>query len=264
MNLGLFYQSGYRYVAAYHALNQFRKFYPNAPVTMYEDNSDILKPIAKMFNCTYSKTINGGFNDINSGRPAFSLQTTLAWFDRVYEACNTTLSDCEWVINFEDDVWFLREVIKKPQFDLSGIGGVGLNKELLIHLGVRENEGVYGCGGSVFNRKKFLEVYKNLKTVDWDTIIQLDRRPSEWTDCALTFAFMYSKFTVGSWEDANQYRHSNIPHMGDRAGWPGSIESLEKEQINIAVVHCWKPFYYPTEEEILWVNNKIKLYDIKK
>ena len=53
MNLGLFYQSGYRREACYYALKQFRKFYPEAPVALYEDNTDFLLPVAKKFNCSY-------------------------------------------------------------------------------------------------------------------------------------------------------------------------------------------------------------------
>jgi hypothetical protein len=44
----------------------------------------------------------------------------------------------------------------------------------------------------------------------------------------------------------------------DRRGWPGKIEELEKTQPDTAVIHCWKPYYYPTEEEIKYVNNQLK------
>jgi hypothetical protein len=259
MNIGLFYQSGYRYVAAYHALNQFRKFYPNAPVAMYEDNTDLLRPIARMFDCSYSRTLVNGFNDPSSGRPAFDLKSIISWFDRVHEACHTTLRNCEWIMNFEDDVWFVREVKRIPTYDLSGIGGVSLKRELLDYLGVPPS-GIYGCGGSVFRRTKFIEAYKNIKSIDWENVNKLDSRPLEWTDSAITFLFMHSKFTYGQWEDASQYRNMNVPHLGDRAGWPGTMGELEEEQNNVAVVHCWKPFYWPTEDEILHVNNKIKLH----
>jgi len=259
MNIGLFYQTGFRYIAAYNALKQFRKFYPSAPIAMYEDNSFVMEPLSKKFGCTYSRTVLNGFNDPNSGRPAFDLNTILGWFDRVYEACTTTLSTCDWIMNFEDDVWFIREVQRLPKYDLSGIAGVAFDEKLYQYLET-DVRGIYGCGGSVFNRVKFIEAYHKIKTIDWDKVISIEKRPSEWTDSALTYIFLHAKFSVGSWEDASQYRHSNIPHMGDRLGWPGSIEELEAEQQDVAVIHCWKPYYYPTKEEIKLVDLELNKY----
>jgi hypothetical protein len=261
MKIGLYYQAGYRYVAAYNALKQFRKFYPEAPVAMYEDNSFVMKPIAKKFNCHYSRTLINGFNDPNSGRPAYDLKTILGWFDRVYEACTTVLVDADWIMNFEDDVWFKRPIERMPKYDLSGIPGVGWNQGLYEYLGV-ENGSIYGCGGSVFNRVKFIEAYKKINEIKWDEVANIEKRPLEWTDSAITFLFMHAKFSVGPWEDAQQYRHSNIPHMGDRMGWPGTMEELENEQGDISVIHCWKPYYYPSEEEIKLVDSNIKNYHI--
>ena len=259
MKLGLFYQSGYRIEACYHALKQFRKFYPTAPIALYEDNSNILLPVAKKFNCVYGRTKVNGRNDPNSGRPAFNLETTKAWLDIIYEACTTTLSDVDWIMNFEDDVWFIREIQGEPSFDLTGIGGYGWSKDLYNYLGTNVI-GSYGCGGSIFNRLKFIEAYKNSKNIDWDFMDKLaeNPRPSEWTDSALTLVFLYSKFSVGNWEELSQYRNKNVDTLSDRRGWPGTIEELENEQNNVAVVHCWKPYYYPTEEESNYVKNSLK------
>lgn len=259
MKLGLFYQTGVRYVAAYNALKQFRKFYPNEPVAMYEDNSFVMEPIAKKFNCSYGRTKLNGFNDPNSGRPAFDITTILGWFDRVYEACTTTLIDVDWVMNFEDDVWFKREIKREPQYDLSGIGGVSWDEKLYEYLNTNIRS-IYGCGGSIFNRLKFIESYNKIKDINWNEVSLIDKRPTEWTDSALTFLFIFSNFTAGQWGDAQQYRHSNIPHMGNRLGWPGTMEDLENEQGDVAVIHCWKPYYYPTNEEIELVDLDLEKY----
>lgn len=250
MKLGLFYQSGFRIEACFHALKQFRKFYPDAPVALYEDNSDILQPVAEKFNCSYSKTKIKGRNDPNSGRPAFDLETTKGWLDRVYEACTTTLSDVDWVMNFEDDVWFIREIEGEPPYDLTGISGYGWSRELYDYLESKVI-GSHGCGGSIFNRLKFIEAYENSKNIDWDFIDGLAKnpRPSEWTDSALTLIFLYSKLSVGPWRELSQYRNTKVESLVDRRGWPGEMEDIEKEQNGVAVVHCWKPYYYPTEEE---------------
>jgi hypothetical protein len=252
MKLGLFYQSGYRIEACYYALEQFRKFYPTAPVALYEDNTDILLPVAQKFNCVYAKTTKNGFNDPNSGRPAFNIETTTAWLDRVYEACTTTLAEVDWIVHMEDDVWFLGKIEDIPPHDLSGIPGRGWqNKELYEYLGVHHC-GAFGCGGSIFNRQKFIEAYHKVKDIDWEHIEKLagEGSPTQWTDSMLTFVFLYSNFTVGSWRSTlTQYTHSNVPHKGNREGWPGTMEELAAEQGDSKVIHCWKPYYYPTEEE---------------
>lgn len=257
--LGLFYQTVFRYIAAYNALKQFRKFYPDGPVAMYEDNSFVMEPIAKLYKCTYSRTSLNGFNDPNSGRPAFNLKTILGWYARVYEACTTVLSEVDYIMNFEDDVWFIRSIQKEPKYDLSGISGVGWNIELYDYLQT-DVRSIYGCGGSVFNRLKFIQAYEQLEKIDWNKIAKYDTRPLEWTDSALTLLFLNAKMSVGTWEDAQQYRHLNIPHMHNREGWPGSMQELENQQQNVAVVHCWKPYYYPTEQEVLEVNNQLLPY----
>jgi len=56
MKIGAFYQSGYKLVACYKALEQLRKIYPNIPVALYEHRSDVLESVAKKFNCDYKQT----------------------------------------------------------------------------------------------------------------------------------------------------------------------------------------------------------------
>jgi len=261
MKLGLYYQSGYRIEACYHALEQFRKFYPEAPVAFYEDNSTILEPVAKKFNCEYKRTKVNGRNDPNSGRPAFDVETIKGWLDRVYESCLTTLSNVDWVVNFEDDVWVKREIKEEPPFDLSGIGGRGWNEKLYEYLDTKVR-GAYGCGGSFFNRLKFIEAYNNVKDLDWNFIdnMAVDPKPSEWTDSALTFLFLYSKFTVGSWRELSQYVNPNVESLADRKAWLGTMQELESFQRDSAIVHCWKPYYYPTEEEKVFVKKQLEFY----
>ena len=259
MSLGLFYQSGYRITACYHALAQFRKHYPTAPIAFYEDNTDILRPVADKFGCVYGRTDKQGYNDANSGRPAFDLETTMAWLNRVREACETTLKDVDWVVHFEDDVWFKAPLVGQPPFDLSSIGGRSMHENFYKYVGFDGWRGTYGCGGSVFSRNKFLYAYDIAKQADWRVLVDLFAggevtgpypAPSMWTDAALTAVFMLAKCRVGLWDQLRQYTHSNIPHMDDRAGWPGTIAELEAEQpAGVNVIHCWKPYYYPTAEE---------------
>lgn len=254
ISLGIFYQSGNNLVACYFALNQFRKFYPDSPIALYEDNSDLLQPVADIFNCVYAKTKIKG----KTGRPAYNLETTLAWLDRLYEACTTTLKNVDYVMHFEDDVWIKRKVKGIPPYDLSGITGFGWDEDLYKYLNLKPT-GVFGCGGSIFNREKFIDAYEKSKTIDWELINKLSpvRNPSEWTDSALTLVFAWAKHTFGFWEELLQYRNPNVTTFYDRTGWPGTMEELEQTQPDCAAIHCWKPYYFPTEEEITYVNNKI-------
>lgn len=264
MKLGLFYQSGYRIEACFNALKQFRRFYPDAPIALYEDNTNILLPVAKKFNCNYKKTDTQGFNDPNSGRPAFDIKTMNGWLKRVYESCLTTLKNADWIMNFEDDVWFIREIKGTPPYDLSGIAGRGWHEDLYLHLNTKVR-GAHGCGGSIFNRLKFIQAYENTLELDWNKYDELAvcPKPSQWTDSALTFLFLYSKFTVGNWKELSQYKNSNSDKTSSdpRSNWEGLINELELEQGDVAVVHCWKPFYYPTKSETDEVKLSLSIAD---
>ena len=71
-----------------------------------------------------------------------------------------------------------------------------------------ENYGA--CGGAIFNREKFIEIYNRLDEVPWDEINKLDTRPYEWCDATLSFLFQFFGFTSGGWEDWTQYESKNI------------------------------------------------------
>jgi len=258
IKIGLYYQSGYRYVPCFYALEQFRKVYPNAPISLYEDNSNVLLPIAKKFKCDYKKTIITGRNGNNNGRESFDLKSTKAWFERINEACTTVLSEADWIVHFEDDVWIRRELRSEPPYDLSGIGGIGCDVGLYEHLQTSVR-GAYGCGGSMFNRIKFIEAYKKINEIDWDLMdkLAISPKPSEWADTAITILFLYSKMSVGPYNELVQYRNSKAQTLLDRRGWLGSMQELEEEQGDVAIIHCWKPYYYPTEEEVIYVEKKL-------
>ena len=178
-----------------------------------------------------------------------------------YNSCLTTLKNVEWIVHFEDDVWFKRRVKGTPPYDLTGILGIGWHENLYKHLNT-DIRGAHGCGGSIVNREKFIEAYKNVKNIDWDFYDELavNPKPSEWTDSALTFIFLYSKFTVGTWSELTQYRHSKFKNLTNRSGWGDTIENLEQEQGDVSIIHCMKPYYFPTTEEREYVSKELQLY----
>lgn len=260
MKIGLFYQSSTRYVAAFYAIEQFRKFYPDSPIAMYEDNSDVLKSVAEYFVCDYKKIPNVYEN--YEKRPfmtrgvSVDLNSTLIWFDRLYKSCITTLKDVDWVMHMEDDVWFLKKITGEPPHDLNSVIGRGWNDALYQYLGSNVR-GSYGCGGAIFNRLKFIESYHKLKNVDWKLVDELavDPKPTEWADIALTFAFLNNKSNVGGWEEIVNYRSYNQHHYSTRDAFVK--ETLNTKQGNASVIHAWKLYYYPTDDEITYVNTKL-------
>jgi hypothetical protein len=268
MNIGVFYQSGYKLVACYKALEQLRTIYPNIPVALFEDGSDILQPIAEKFKCDYKKTLVQGENHKHSGRPVKDLQSNLAWLNRIYEACITTLKDTDWVIHYEDDVWCKREIQKQPEFDLSGANGPLYTPALSNYLFTRFNESkqtrghwsskgtlesYQGCGGTIFNRLKFIEAYNKLNEIDWELIYKLDTRPCEWSDASLSFIMQHAGFTCGKWSDWGQYDSKNQGSPHDKTGW--NIPMNEQE--DVAFIHAYKHFYNYDNNELELAKNKV-------
>ena len=261
MNIGVFYQSGHKLVACYKAIEQFRKFYPNAPISLFEDGSELLEPVAKKFNCDYKWIQQQGINNSTSGRVFVDKDGLYLWLTRIYEACLTTLKNVEWVIHYEDDVWCKSEITRPPKFDISGAYGPYYTKELYEYLknkfnvkddsrhvwselGSLENYGA--CGGAIFNRKKFTEIYNRLDEVPWDEIYKLDTRPEEWCDATLSFLFQFFGFTSGPWDDWTQYDNKNIGNWWDKTGWSVPME----EQEDVAFIHAYKHYYNYKPEEI--------------
>jgi hypothetical protein len=261
MKIGAFYQSGHKLVACYKALEQLRKIYPNIPVALYEDGSKILEPVAKKFKCDYTWIEQQGANNPTSGRVFIKKNGQIDWLKRIYDACLTTLKDVDWVIHYEDDVWCKMEITKPPKFDLAGANGPLYTKELYDHLKKKFNindnsrhhwseygslESYGACGGTIFNREKFIYIYENLNQVDWDEIYDLDSRPIEWCDATLSFLFQFFGFKTGVWEDWAQYDSKNIGNWWDKTGWSVPME----EQPKVAFLHAYKHFYCYKPEEV--------------
>jgi len=240
MKIGAFYQSGFKLVACYKALEQLRKIYPNIPVALYEDNSDILEPVAKKFNCDYKKTDVLGQNLRHSGRPVVGLESNLAWLKRIYDACITTLKDVDWVIHYEDDVWCKMEITKPPKFAIAGANGPLYTPELYQYLKDRFNV-------TDETRNHWSQLgYNRLDEIDWEKIRELDTRPIEWSDASLSFVFQHAGYTSGIWDDWAQYDTKNKGNWFDKTGWAVPME----EQRDVAFIHLYKHFYNYEPEDI--------------
>jgi hypothetical protein len=255
MKLGFYYQAGHvdnNILATYTALKQLRKIYPNAPVAFFEDNSTNLKPIAEIFNCDYTKIVVEP-EYINKRMLIVDLKTGLQFLKHVYDACITTLKDCEWVMNFEDDVWIQNEIKSFPLLDFGGNPGHGYQPQMYEYLknrfNVTDNSRTYGsplgqlegygmCGGGVFKREAFLEAYSKIDEIDWEYLRTLDQRISMYGDAILSFVMLHAGFRYQPWDQFTQYH-------------PGIQYSPRP------VVHAVKYFYdYKTIEDLSSVVEK--------
>jgi hypothetical protein len=268
MNIGIFYQSGHKLVACYMALMQLRRIYPNIPIALYEDGSNLLQEIAQKFKCDYKHLSQTGINNPSSGRVFIGKNGQIEWLQRIYESCLTTLKDCEWIVHYEDDVWCLNPITKPPKFDINGANGPLYNNELYLYLKHKFNviddshqhwsekgslQSYGACGGAIFNRLKFISIFENLDRIPWDEIYKLDSRPIEWCDATLSFVFQYNGFSSGIWNDWAQYDSKNQGNWFDKTGW--SIPM--KYQPNVAFLHSYKHFYNYKENELEEAINKI-------
>jgi len=279
MKLGVFYQSGFKLVACYMALQQLRKIYPDIPIALYEDGSDILKSVADEFNCVYKKNQEHlGKNFIDSGKPVIDLNSNLNWLSRIYEACTKTLKNVDWVILYEDDLWCKRKIERLPKFDLSGNPGNPpgalychelcnylLNRfdENIRSRGHRSSKGslvsFQACGGTIFNRLKFIDSYEKINKIDWDYINKMDGRICKWSDASLSFIMQHNNCSCGMWTDWGTYILSNTQNnttytKGLKSSTDGydinEISIPMDRQCNVAFLHPFKYFYTFNDTEL--------------
>lgn len=269
MNLGVFYQAGHKLVACYKAVEQLRKFYPDIPIDLYEDGSDILKVVSDTFNCFYSRIDQSGKNDKYSGRAVVDINSNIKFLERIYHSCKTNLKNTDWIIFYEDDVWCKNVVTRYPKFDLNGALGPLYTPELYDYLKNRFNikdnsrgtwshlgslENYQACGGTIWNREKFIESYEKIDEIDWQYIYKLDSRPCEWADASISFIFQHAGCSVGRWDDWAQYDAKSRGSWFDKTGWTTPMS----QQPNVAFLHLYKHFYnYSNDELQLAKNTKV-------
>jgi len=262
VNIGVWYQSGHKLVACYKAIESFRKYYPTEKIDLIEDGSKDYEVIRETFNVNLTQIDQSGQNFKTSGRPIYDLQTNLMWLKRIYNSATGYLSDVDYIILFEDDVWCKRKIEIFPTKDLEGANGPLYTPELFQYLKTylqipeAENRGhwsnlgsleSYGaCGGTIFNRKSFLIAYDNIKNIDWETVYKLDSRPVEWSDASLSFIFQHAGLKTSMWNDWAQYDTKNLGNWFDKTGWSVPMN----EQPDKSIIHLYKHFYNYKNEEL--------------
>ncbi len=256
-NLGVFYQSGHKKEATFYSLERFRKYYPNNVIILYEDNgSNILKSVSDYFNCVYKRTNIIGENYEHYGKPVHNLPSALDWIDRIYHECVTNLQYCDWIMLYEDDVWVEKPIEGTPPYDLTGIPSYYINEDLKRYIGSTLHSN-FGRGGSIFNRQSFIDSYDTWKQIDWDIITSIDKTPVEWCDCTITFYFDYAKKTVGGWSELINCNPPPHEVINQRHEWKTSPQEVDESTKYASIIHGYKGYYFPTQDEINYVKSKL-------
>jgi len=216
--VGFFYHAGGRHrnvIASYTCLKQLRSVYSDAPISMWEDtyHTDAsgnylypLEEIGKLFDTTQHKcSFDTRYPD--KTYPAIDLYTHHRYADKIFYALTHELSECEWIMNFEDDVFILKNIESFPDSDFCGQGGSNLM-----------------MGGTVFKREAFLTAHEGIEKINWPEVRYGN---TIWTDNYLPFIMESAGFINSSpWKEHSAYRPNH-----------------ESEKNSVSVLHGVKYFY---------------------
>lgn len=206
--LGVHYQTWRNRPAVNYVLENFRKYYPNAPIRMVSDNGEDFSDLAEKYSCVFN------FEDMNilpkgilAGHPNSGVTNIqplggYVWLRRLYDTCK--LFDTDWIVIMEDDVLTKGVVFTFPETDSGGVIAWQFQPELLKFLVSKNSKNkVWGyglCGGTVINRSFFVEAYENnISTFDLELIGKMDNRTYGWSDILLTVFILYSGGTYSVW-----------------------------------------------------------------
>ena len=186
-------------LAAYCSIELYRRFNPDSPIVLLSDAGDDLKLLAEKFNCSYSYETK----NIGTFRNRHSLTDQYDRLKRVRVACDQMSPD--WIVILEPDVETQRAPSSVPKHVLCGGRGVEWSaplREMLFGITGNPNLVRYnGCGGSVFNRRTFMECFDSTPFGLFERAYTLDWRIKVAEDACMSFLFQVNGHTVGIWED---------------------------------------------------------------
>lgn len=161
-----------------HVIENLRKHYPISDVFIYlDDNRDDIpyyQSIADQHNCNIILRPNHRLYLKQSDPFEINYPKMIESLERIYHSCKNTTA--KWIMHLEDDVLIKRKIREWPKSD------VGRNR---THAG-------FTGGGSVFDRKKFIQIYESLGKEGIDDILH-NNKGSIWAG-DIILQKMYSKF----------------------------------------------------------------------
>lgn len=205
-------------LAVYHALASFRRFNPENPINLVSDGGDDPTSLAAEFHC---KAHRAPFKN-GTYRSRAENTDHRVWLKRIYEACLTTLAAVDWVILLEPDVECFAKPAHFPEYALSGPSPgphwtpelkalfQGKFGRLTRNFGLGHN--YTGCGGSIFNRERFVECFENTPSDVLEAAHVMDARVLKAEDATISFLFQVNGFDTGGWADFTGWQ--NEQHAG--------------------------------------------------
>jgi hypothetical protein len=156
--------------ATYKCLESFRNFYPDNTVVLLSDNGYDYNEMAKYFKCIYIHSNENLLLTYDDPNDSGKFENTFKLIQRVvnaFELCNE-----DYVMWLEDDVSINKPITDIFRYHLNGFCPNFIPQEATVRLnekyGILDTNTKYrfsGHGGSVFNKKFFIECMKNTKMI---------------------------------------------------------------------------------------------------
>lgn len=204
--VGFYYNLHVNVNAFTYSMLTIRKHMPYAPIQLVSDNDlynlSTYKTISEVFKlpllirtigCTYISRED----ELN-----YNITKMYEWFDRMYHVCE--LMNTKWIVRMEDDVHLRGPITRYPE----------------THAGGSHQDTGMG-GGTIFERKAFMELYKNLKYDYIDKKCRENATNNFAADGVLRWMFTEHGYTYSKWKDVTEDWHDldkdAALHHGDKS-----------------------------------------------
>lgn len=233
--LGVHYQTWKNRPAVEYVLENFRTYYPTAPIRMVSDRGEDFSDLATRYACTFDyEDANILPKGILAGHPLSGVTDiqplgAYTWLRRLYDTCK--LLDTDWILIMEDDVLTKGTVYSFPETDAGGVVSFPIYPSLTQLLYTRNEKNRtwgYGlCGGGVIRRSFFVHAYETyIHEFDLNYICSLDDRVLGWADILLTVFILYCNGTYSIWNGVDEYKYG----LKSTAAFQHAVKDLYIEQ----------------------------------
>lgn len=189
--------------AVYQTLRSFRTYYPSERITLVSDAGEDFTRFAAHFNLHYHWS--GQHCD-----PRGQLGETGAreYLRRIYDHC--VRADSDFVVLLEEDVTTCRKVRQFPTTACAGPRRNAFSDQLNRYLqdlnGTSLDYGYGMCGGSVFDRRTFIDSYEK-RNLDLALLSTLDTAVIHYSDLPLTLIFLVNGHAYSIWPEVSERYH---------------------------------------------------------
>jgi len=156
-------------LATYKCLESFRKFYPDNTVVLLSDNGYDYTEMAKYFKCVYIHSNENILLTYNNLNDSDKFENSFKLIERIVNAFELCYE--EYVMWLEDDVSINKTITDVFRYDLNGFCPNRISDQSIQRLQEKHNldsnkkYNFTGHGGSVFNKKFFIESMKNKELI---------------------------------------------------------------------------------------------------